>query len=264
MPTIFAIDGADFADFADFGAAPSQPVAELQTALKALGSGVKDTILRNITVDGVIGPKTTSATNRALTVHVGAGQAAARYRTGSLSQEQVRSEASMLASIIGNEAARRGYGVPTTQVIKTVAKKTAPKAKAVPASTFTPATPYAPPQPILQPPPPVAYIPPAPRSDSQATIVKYSAIGLGLVLVTGVAYYFMRKPTSSMAGFGAEPSYKTFIRSAKSFSSFARVRKHTVGTGLTYDEASRAARRFNAERSSREIKAGKKMEFIQE
>jgi hypothetical protein len=257
MPTIFAIDGAEFADFG----AVSQGVTELQTALKALGQGVGDNILRAIVVDGLIGPKTTAATNRAMTVHVGSGQAPANLRTGSLSQATVAAQASSLAQIIETEAQRRGYNVPTAKVIATVAKASAPK------PTITPA--------------PAAYVPtsavstaarapqtlPAASDDSTATIIKYGAIGLGLVVVTAGIYYAMKRQSGNLRGFfdsdeGAR--YKTFIRSAKSIESFSRARKRTVDTGLTYDEAKRAAQRFNADRTSRQINAGTKMEFTQE
>lgn len=57
-------------------------------------------------------------------------------------------------------------------------------------------------------------------------------------------------------------AYKTFLRSATSFGSFAKARKTTVDTGLTYDEARRACDNYNTNRTSAQIRRGTKMEFI--
>jgi hypothetical protein len=62
-------------------------------------------------------------------------------------------------------------------------------------------------------------------------------------------------------GFGDGERYKTFIRSA---SASHWGRKRTVDTGLSYNEARRACQAYNANRSSREIKRGTKMEFTQD
>ena len=213
MATIFAIDGADFGNF---GAA-SSAVASLQTGLKALGQGVGDNTLRAIVVDGLIGPKTTAATNRALTVHVGSGQAPASFRTGALTQAEVVANAATLASIVDAEAARRGYSVPTTAVIKAVATKTAVSA---PKAVATAVAPYTPPLPSTIP----SFAPPAAADDSTATIVKYAAIGLGLVVATaGIYYVIKRKPAPAMAGFGAGGFYHTDPRE---FTRGQRVQLH--------------------------------------
>jgi hypothetical protein len=230
-------------------------------------------------------------------------------------------------------------------VIKAVAKSTAPRTTVAPA----PAVSYLPPSSAG----PTDVPPSAVGADSTAAIIKWAAIGLGLVVTTaGIYYVIKRRRTPAMAGLGSdwkpythneatkmasnrwghlwsveevdtkpgtvmrrtegplakhhgEPiaqqfkvrlhsntgplhwiairedgtpmfdgggrglrgsgeRYKTFVRSGKSFESFSRARKHTVDTGLTYDEAQRTARRFNAERTSRQISAGTKMEFIRE
>jgi hypothetical protein len=218
MPTIFAIDGAEFADFG----AVSQGVTELQTALKALGQGVGDNILRAIVVDGLIGPKTTAATNRAMTVHVGSGQAAASLRTGALSQATVAAQASALAQIIETEAQRRGYNVPTAKVIATVAKASAPK----PAITPAPAA-YVPTSAVST----AARAPqvlPAASDDSTAMIIKYGAIGLGLVIATAGIYYVMKRKGGNLRGLGAGGFYHT---DAHEFQKGQRVQLHP-GTDL--------------------------------
>ena len=58
-------------------------------------------------------------------------------------------------------------------------------------------------------------------------------------------------------------SYKTFLRSATNFKSFASARKITQDTGLTYEEARRACEQFNASRTARQIRKGTKMEFTE-
>lgn len=60
------------------------------------------------------------------------------------------------------------------------------------------------------------------------------------------------------------PKYKTFTRSVNNWSQFAKARKRTVDTGLTYDEARRACAEYNAGRTAAQIKRGHKMEFTQE
>lgn len=59
-------------------------------------------------------------------------------------------------------------------------------------------------------------------------------------------------------------TYKTFIRSCRNWEEFAKARKRTVDTGLTYDEAVRACERYNRNRSRAQIKRGTKMEFTRE
>lgn len=86
----------------------------LQTALRTLGVAVRDPVLQSLGVDGYIGPVTVAAVNRAFTSHIGSGQAAARYRSGQLTQVQVANEAAMLAQVAAAESQRRGVTVPPT------------------------------------------------------------------------------------------------------------------------------------------------------
>jgi len=222
MPTIFAIDGAEFADFG----AVSQGVLELQTALKALGQGVGDNILRAIVTDGLIGPKTTAATNRALTVHIGAYQAPANFRTGTLSQATVAANASELAQLVDAEAQRRGYNVPTAKVISTVAKVAAAK-PAVKVATSTSMVPYTPTSSMAPSIPQAsqAFTPAidSGMSDTTMQIVKWGAIGLGVVIVTAGIYWAIKRPAGAMAGFGAGDFYHT---DPKEFKVGDRVQLH--------------------------------------
>ncbi len=58
--------------------------------------------------------------------------------------------------------------------------------------------------------------------------------------------------------------YKTFKRSANTWSQFGSARKITVDTGLTFDEARRACERFNNSRTPAQIRKGTKLEFTAE
>jgi len=156
MPMIFAMNGADFGYLGELGAA-SQAILDLQTALATLGKGIGDTSLSKLALDGLIGPKTTAAANRALTVHLGSGQAPANLRTGSLSQAVVVSQAPQITQLILAEIARRGFGAPT--------KKALPKKKKVAAAKAAPA--YEEPEPAAA--APTRYTPPAPRSRAPCT-----------------------------------------------------------------------------------------------
>ena len=67
-----------------FAAARSNAaVAQLQTALNALSTATRDRSIA-LTADGVAGPATVRAVNRAFTVHIGPGQAPATFRTGTV------------------------------------------------------------------------------------------------------------------------------------------------------------------------------------
>jgi hypothetical protein len=55
--------------------------------------------------------------------------------------------------------------------------------------------------------------------------------------------------------------YKTFKRSCRNWQEFASARKITVDKGLTYAQAQEACQRWNASRSSAQIKVGTKLEF---
>lgn len=160
MPMIFAIDGAEDFGFGDLGAYSSS-VASLQTALIALGQKVGDATLSALVLDGLIGPKTTAATNLAFTRYVSG--APSSLATGSLTQSQVSSNAASLASYVNAENSRRGTKPATVAPVAVIK-------------------------------PPVAYIPAAPPaiSDTSTQIVKWAAIGLGGVVVASVLYYIWR------------------------------------------------------------------------
>lgn len=80
-------------------------VKDLQLAIAALSKVVKDTSLA-IKADGVIGPKTVGATNKALKSY--ARVAPARFRTGKLTTLDVRNQADIFARILNDEIAGRG------------------------------------------------------------------------------------------------------------------------------------------------------------
>jgi hypothetical protein len=77
-------------------------VVRLQNALQSLGRYQKDTSL-NITADGIVGPKTTAAVNRAMRnfVHFGPGE----LRTGRLTSTQITASADAIAASIEQAAA---------------------------------------------------------------------------------------------------------------------------------------------------------------
>lgn len=108
---------------AAFGATRSPEVRALQNALRALGARVGDRRLL-IAADGLVGPKTTGAVNRAFTKHIGPGQAPASYRSGKLTIVDVRRNAAALAGLVTDEVNRRG-GAP---VVPLKPKKKVPTA----------------------------------------------------------------------------------------------------------------------------------------
>jgi hypothetical protein len=59
-------------------------------------------------------------------------------------------------------------------------------------------------------------------------------------------------------------TYKTFKRSCTNWKQFAKARKMTVDTGLTYEEAQRRCDEYNDNRTPAQIRKGTKMEFIRE
>ena len=59
-------------------------------------------------------------------------------------------------------------------------------------------------------------------------------------------------------------TYRVFRRTAANWEQFAKARKTTQKRGLTYGEAQRCCERYNAERTSAQIRAGTKFEFEQE
>lgn len=93
-------------------------VKRLQAALVALGKAAGSSKLK-VSVDGAIGPKTVAAVNWAFTNHIGPGQAAAQWRTGTLSQATVLANAATLAGLIETEVKRRASVKPTSAAAAT-------------------------------------------------------------------------------------------------------------------------------------------------
>jgi lysozyme family protein len=82
-------------------------IANLQRALAQLGTVVRDGVLIAVKPDGVAGPRTVVAVNRAFTTHIGPGQSPAQFRTGRLTTPEVQASAPALTILISKEAARR-------------------------------------------------------------------------------------------------------------------------------------------------------------
>ena len=217
MPMILAMNGAelDRGSFGDFGAAArSQSVADLQSALVALGKGIRDGVLMKVAVDGLIGPKTTAAVNRAMTVHLGVGQAPANLRTGSLSQQVVVSQADTLTDLITTEIRRRGFSAPAAKKVSSIKPKVSAAVKAKAAAdvraasmptAYVPATSTA----VAPAVSPVYRVPASAPSAvggmDMNSIVKWSAIGVGVIVVAGIAYYALAaKKSPRLAGFAGE------------------------------------------------------------
>lgn len=59
-------------------------------------------------------------------------------------------------------------------------------------------------------------------------------------------------------------TYKTFIRSCTDWKSFAKARKITQDTGLSYHDAQRRCEDYNANRTAAQLRKGTKMEFTRE
>ena len=89
----------------------------LQAALVSLGKIAKSPTLSAIKVDGAIGPKVAAAVNLTFTKHIGAGQAAAQYRTGKMPVAYIKANANGLAEIIEREIARRGGTTASPAVV---------------------------------------------------------------------------------------------------------------------------------------------------
>jgi hypothetical protein len=182
------------AEFGELGAA-SQSVAELQTALVALGKGIGDPTLMKVAVDGVMGPKTAAAANRALTVHLGAGQAPSNLRSGSLSQATISGMTSQITALITTEIARRGFAAPGAAKVPakkaTVARAATPVYAPVATSTaLVPAAAS-----------PVYRIPAAASGGTGFdSVMMWAAIGVGVVALGGVAYYFITRQKSGRGG----------------------------------------------------------------
>lgn len=59
-------------------------------------------------------------------------------------------------------------------------------------------------------------------------------------------------------------TYRTFIRSCKNWTEFARARKRTVDRGLSWSQAKEDCKEYNNNRSPRQISKGTMMEFVLE
>ena len=82
----------------------SPAVRDLQTALRGLAVAVNNTAL-NVVADGINGPKTTAATNLALSKYVTG--ASVELRKGKLTQTQVSNSAAALAALVKSEIPKR-------------------------------------------------------------------------------------------------------------------------------------------------------------
>jgi hypothetical protein len=118
-----------------FGAASSPAVARLQRALALLGFAVNDTALA-VNADGITGPATAAAVNRAMTKYV--TTAPASLRTGKLTPLNVSQNAAPLSSAIESAAASRSAPgskqLLTTTAPRAAAPAVAPKRPAAGAS----------------------------------------------------------------------------------------------------------------------------------
>lgn len=175
MTSVLAMNGAFDASyelldsgFGDFGATVSQNITQLQIALRELGTLVRDGTLTALVVDGLIGPKTTAASNLAMTQYIAPGNAGAALRTGQLSQDRVIMFAKALIDATRAEIARRAA--------KPVVGPVVPPSIAPPSEQpayYTPSEPSA------------SFIP--------ENMVKWAVIGLGVVVAGGVAYYLLTR-----------------------------------------------------------------------
>lgn len=91
----------------------SPPAAQLQNALKALGTTNGDPALASLTVDGIIGPKTVAAVNHALSTYVGA---TAAFPAANLDVTRVRQYAGALASLVADRVKKSGGTVPPVTI----------------------------------------------------------------------------------------------------------------------------------------------------
>jgi lysozyme family protein len=204
--------------------APSKSAAQagivyLQQVINQLGTAAGDKALA-IAIDGVVGPNTTKATNRALVTYVKA--APASMRTGKLTAAQVKTNAGKLAQYISQAVAVRGVP-PTTPPdtmtpeplppepvpVQQPTSSLAPPTEAGP-PPFTPAAATAPsdfqppsyqPPPSFQPPP--SYQPPGedfqPPSEAAPVVAqkepfdwKPVLIGGGVLAAAGLAFALLR------------------------------------------------------------------------
>lgn len=90
------------------GGGAAAAALNLQRALATLGNTVRDGVLMAVKADGIIGPASAAAVNRAFTTHIGAGQSPAQFRTGALTIFLVAQYAADLTKLLAAETLRRG------------------------------------------------------------------------------------------------------------------------------------------------------------
>ncbi len=96
----------------------SQLAADMQNALIALGRKAGDIELQNLSVDGVIGPQTVSAVNKAFGTHVGDLQTQATFRaSGKLTQYQVAEAAATIVSQLRASILSKGGTLPPVSAV---------------------------------------------------------------------------------------------------------------------------------------------------
>lgn len=185
MSTIFAMNGAGFGT--NFGAAVYPSVMALQNVMVAFGRMVGSAQLAAVSVDGQMGSQTQKAVNWAMTQHLGAGQAPADLRTGNLAQDDILDRAEELTALITKEGLRRSSAFIVPALQKTSTGKVV---------RVTPATPTKPA--VVE---PVAE--PTAAGFAMSSIMKWSALGFGFVVLAGAGYYYYsrkRRAVSAMAG----------------------------------------------------------------
>lgn len=96
----------------------------LQNSVRQLGAAVNDKALA-IKADGIIGPGTVAAVNRALTRHV--ATAPANMRTGALNLDTVKAAAQTITTLLLGEIARRKAAAAKAPKSQAKAKPTPPK-----------------------------------------------------------------------------------------------------------------------------------------
>ena len=187
MSTIFAMNGAGFGT--NFGAAVYPSIMALQNVMVAFGRMVGSAQLAAVSVDGQMGSQTQKAVNWAMTQHLGAGQAPADLRTGNLAQDDILDRAEELTALITKEGLRRSSAFIVPALQKTSTGKVV---------RVTPATPTKPA--VVE---PVAE--PTAAGFAMSSIMKWSALGFGFVVLAGAGYYYYsrkRRAVPAIAGLG--------------------------------------------------------------
>jgi peptidoglycan hydrolase-like protein with peptidoglycan-binding domain len=100
----------------------SPPAAQLQNALKALGTTNGDPALASLTVDGIIGAKTVAAVNHALATYIGGS---ATFPAANLDVVRVRQYAGALAALVADRVKKSGGTVPPVSIQHPVRRVTA-------------------------------------------------------------------------------------------------------------------------------------------